>query len=508
MRKGVQLIAYADRLAGDIAGISSLLDNELAGLFSGVHILPFFHPVDGSDAGFDPIDHTRVDRRLGGWRQISELAADYCVMADLIVNHVSAESPQFADVRHQGRASQYWNLFLRKTDLFPDSEDESVIAEEVRRIYRPRPGRPFTTIRLDDGTQYDFWTTFSEKQLDINVEAPAGKAYLRSILEKFAAAGIREIRLDAAGYAIKRRGTSCFMLPETFDFIGALSAQACALGINTLVEIHSHYKTQIAIATQVDRVYDFALPPLVLHSLYTANAAALKRWLAIAPRNCVTVLDTHDGIGIIDIAREGELKGLLADGEVDELINKIHDKTADASRKASGHASSNLDVYQVNTTYYDALGRDDCDYLIARAIQFFAPGTPQVYYVGLLAGENDLDLVARTGVGRDINRHYYTSDEIREALKRPVVARLIDLILIRNRSDAFGGVFEIRQSPAHELVMRWDNGNAYAQLNVDLVKRQATIVYHQADASQRFVIDENSIAASGKQDGKALEALQ
>ena len=490
MRNAIQLMTYADRLGGNIAGVHSLLNNEFKDLFTGVHLLPFFDPIDGADAGFDPVDHTRVDPRLGDWKDIESLAGDYSVMADLIVNHVSADSPQFADVQQHGQSSRYWDLFLRKDDVFPESEPADQIAEEVGRIYRPRPGEPFTSVELDDGSQHAFWTTFSPQQLDINVEGSAGRAYLASILEQFAKAGVGEIRLDAAGYAIKRRGTPCFMLPETFEFIGALSEKAASLDIETLVEIHSYYQTQIAIASSVGRVYDFALPPLVLHSLYTSDAGALKRWLEISPRNCVTVLDTHDGIGIMDVARQGELEGLLADMEIDTLVESIHEKTGGASRRASGHAASNLDIYQVNSTYYDALGRSDTDYLIARAIQFFAPGTPQVYYVGLLAGENDMDLVEKTGVGRDINRHYYTPDEIREALERPVVRRLTALMRLRNSLTAFDGEFSIPKCPRGELVLRWDDHADYAELRVDLETRQATIDYSEAGESQQFELNE------------------
>lgn len=486
----MQLITYADRLGGDLAGLRSLLDNEFSGLFSGVHILPFFDPIDGADAGFDPVDHTRVDPRLGDWGDVAALAGSYSVMADLIVNHVSADSPQFADVRKHGPDSRFWKLFLRKRDVFPDTEPDEQIDEEIRRIYRPRPGAPFTTIELDDGSRREFWTTFSPKQLDINVECPAGKRYLASILQKFADAGVAEIRLDAAGYAIKRRGTPCFMLPETFEFIGGLSEQAAALGIRTLVEIHSYYQTQIAIANRVGRVYDFALPPLVLHTLYTSDATALRRWLEISPRNCVTVLDTHDGIGIMDVARQGELEGLLADAEIDNLVETIHEKTGGASRRASGHAASNLDIYQVNSTYYDALGRSDTDYLIARAIQFFAPGTPQVYYAGLLAGENDLDLVEKTGVGRDINRHHYTRDEIHQALARPVVNRLVDLVRLRNRLPALDGSFSIPACPDDQLRLRWDSGDQFAELQVELRERRAFIEYTEAGGSRRYPINE------------------
>ena len=147
---------------------------------------------------------------------------------------------------------------------------------ELLQIYRPRPGLPFTKMRLDDGTERLLWTTFTSEQVDIDVRSPQGRRYLDQILNQFQTAGIRSIRLDAAGYAIKKRGTSCFMIPETFEFIGELTRRAHARGIEVLVEIHSHYLDQIEIAKQVDWVYDFALPPLVLHTLYTRNSRHLK----------------------------------------------------------------------------------------------------------------------------------------------------------------------------------------------------------------------------------------
>lgn len=493
----MQLITYVDRFATDLKGLRKLLEEEFEGLFSGVHLLPFFDPIDGADAGFDPVDHTTVDSRLGSWGDVAALAEKWSIMADVIVNHVSAESPQFLDVLKHGRASRYWDLFLRKSDVFPPTFPSVCADSETSKIYRPRPGLPFTTVELDDNTRFDFWTTFSDRQLDINVETPTGQAYLDKVLTKLADAGVREIRLDAAGYAIKRRGTSCFMLPETYDFIGALSNRAAKLGIQTLVEIHSHYKTQIEIASRVGRVYDFALPPLVLHSLYTGCADALTRWLKIAPRNCVTVLDTHDGIGIVDVGRSGTEPGLLTDHEVDDLVESIHLKSNGASRLASGHAASNLDVYQVNSTFYDALGRSDPDYLIARAIQFFAPGTPQIYYVGLLAGKNDLKLMAETGVGRDINRHYYSRQEIREANGRPVVKRLKKLISLRNQLTAFNGTMSVSNSPDGELRLRWDHDNAWAQLHVEFQHHRATIDYAENGIQQRLEINQAWVDEAG-----------
>ena len=469
MKNQVQLITYVDRLGGGgLADLQALLDGPLRGVFGGVHLLPFFHPIDGADAGFDPIDHTQVDPRLGTWQDIKQLTGNVDVMGDVIVNHLSAHSPQFRDYLARGVASPYAGLFLTRDAVFPGGATEAQIAA----IYRPRPGRPFTEVTLADGGRQLLWTTFTSQQIDIDVHHPQGRAYLTRILQTFAANGIRMVRLDAVGYAIKRAGTSCFMLPETFEFIGEFAQQASAYGIEVLVEIHSYYRKQIEIAARVGWVYDFALPPLLLHALAFRTSARLQDWIRIRPNNALTVLDTHDGIGIIDIGadaadRAGRL-GLVPAEELDRLVEIIHERTGGESRRATGAAASNLDLYQVNCTFYDAMGRDDRAYLLARAIQFFLPGIPQVYYVGLLAGHNDMTLLARTGVGRDINRHYYNRAEVEDRLRTPVVAALLDLIRLRNSHPAFGGRFELEDSAADRLSLHWSKGAHFAQLDADL----------------------------------------
>jgi len=468
MKNQVQLIAYVDRLAGGgIAELRALLDGPLRGIFGGVHLLPFFFPIDGADAGFDPIDHTQVDPRLGTWQDIKQLSEHVDVMGDVIVNHVSADSPQFRDYLARGAASPYAGLFLTREAVFPQGASEAQLA----CIYRPRPGRPFTELALASGESQAFWTTFTPKQIDIDVHSAQGRAYLARILETFAANGIRMVRLDAVGYAIKRAGTSCFMLPETFEFIAAFARQARQLGIEVLVEIHSYYRKQIEIAERVDWVYDFALPPLLLHAQAFRTAASLKEWIRIRPRNALTVLDTHDGIGIIDIGadasdREGR-PGLVPPAELDELVEIIHRRTNGESRRATGAAASNLDLYQVNCTFFDAMGRDRRAYLLARAIQFFLPGVPQVYYVGLLAGHNDMALLKRTGVGRDINRHYYTRAEIDTRLADPTVSALLGLIRLRNAHPAFGGQFSLEDTDGARLAMTWRSGTHAIRLDAD-----------------------------------------
>ena len=312
---------------------------------------------------------------------------------------------------------------------------------------------------------------FTPQQIDIDVRHPQGAAYLERILQTFAANGIRMVRLDAVGYAIKKAGTSCFMIPETFEFIGEFSERARSLGLEVLVEVHSHYRKQIDIARHVDWVYDFALPPLLLHAFAFGTAKHLKEWIDVRPNNALTVLDTHDGIGIIDIGadrKDPEHKpGLVPPDELDRLVEVIHRNSGGSSRLATGAAASNLDLYQVNCTFYDALSRNDVNYLLARAVQFFLPGIPQVYYVGLLAGSNDTELLSRTGVGRDINRHYYHREEIDTALERSVVQQLCALIRLRNTHPAFNGQFSCSSASASQLRLRWEAGDEFAELDID-----------------------------------------
>lgn len=486
MTSGVQLLAYADRLGGaGLRGLRDLLVGPLADLFSGIHVLPFYYPIDGADAGFDPIDHLSVDGRLGNWEDVSALAEVVDVTADLIVNHISSESAQFLDYLHKGSASPYAGMFLTADKVF----ESGVTEGDVAKIYRPRPTSPFVVRMLGDGDEQRLWTTFTPKQIDIDVADPVAKSYLNDILLKLSAAGVTTVRLDAVGYAIKTAGTSCFMTEETYTFIDTIADWTRRLGMKALAEIHSHYHYQVEAAKHVDYVYDFALPPLILHTLFEHNTAALKEWFSICPRNAITVLDTHDGIGVMDVgpdALDERSAGLLAPEYIESMVNTIHQNSAGVSKQASQQDVGNLDLYQVNCTYYDAVGRDDRDYLLARLIQFFAPGTPQVYYVGLLAGENDTEQLSRTRWGRDVNRRFYSREEVDRQLERPVVKSLLGLIRFRNRCRAFDGSFELLESTDHELHIRRQLEGELVELKVDMVSRRFEVCHSKGTGEQRF----------------------
>ena len=471
MKDRVQLIAYVDRFGnGDLKSFNELLSSTLEGLFGCVHLLPFFYPIDGADTGFDPIDHTVIDARLGDWEDIRAIAAHTDLMADLIVNHISTESKQFEDYLLKGDQSEFAELFVLYDDVFPGGASGA----EILEIYRPRPLLPFSPKTLRDKSKRLLWTTFTPEQVDIDIQSETGRRYLGNIMETFSSNGIRALRLDAAGYTVKRRGTSCFMLPETMNLIGDLAEEAKSRGMEVLVEVHSHYSTQVELARHVEWVYDFALAPLILHTFFSGSTRAIRRWYSICPHNCISVLDTHDGIGVIDVSAgedESGQKGLLSSAEVEQLVETVHRNSGGVSREATGDGKSNLDSYQVNCTYYDALGRKDDDYLLARLIQFFGPGIPQIYYVGLMAGENDVPALRRTGSGREVNRGRYTPEAIRRQTKTPVVAALMGMIRFRNAHPAFGGRFIVEESSDRELAIRREKAEHWIELRIDMSRK-------------------------------------
>ena len=463
---GVQLIAYADRLGGSLAGLGRVLDGPLAGAFGGVHVLPFYSPYDGADAGFDPDDHLAVDPRLGGWDDVAALARGREVVADLIVNHVSDRSAAFRDAVASGEPG----VLLTFDRVFP----RGATADDLLAITRPRPNLPFTRAVLG-GRPRLLWTTFTPHQVDLDVHAPAARAYLSAVLRRLAGCGVTTVRLDAVGYTVKTAGTSCFLTPETYRFVDELVAEARGLGLAVLAEVHAPQRVAAGAAAHVDRVYDFTLGPLVLHAVLTGDAGPLQAWWATRPANTVTVLDTHDGLGMLDAA------GLLTPAQLEALVDRIRvgsGGTSVTSRVPDG-------IYQVSCTLHDALGRDDRAFLLARLLQLFTPGLPQVYYVGLLAGHNVP--VAPGGDARETHRRRYTVEEVDAAVRQPVVATLVELIRLRRTHPAFGGTFSVSDADG-ELVLAWRDGGAAAVLRVALAPGSWSATF-SADGTSRTVTD-------------------
>jgi len=459
MKNRIMLITYADSLGGNLEALHRTLNRYFSGLIGSVHILPFF-PSSG-DRGFAPLCYDRVDPAFGSFDDVRALGRDYRLMFDFMVNHISSESRYYQDYLQHGNASPYRDFFIRYSDFWERGEPTR---EQLGKIYKRKPRSPFVEASLADGTVEKIWCTFGNDQIDLDVRKLATRAFIRDTLTSMCEKGASLIRLDAFAYTVKKAGTSCFFVePEIWELLAWLQSIVSPFGVEILPEIHEHYTIQFKLAEHGYWVYDFALPVLLLHALSAHDGQYLKHWLERSPKKQFTTLDTHDGIGIVDV------KDLLPDHAIELTKNRIFEKGANVKKIYNSAEYNNLDIYQMNTTYYSALGNHDAMYLAARAVQFFARGIPQVYYVGLLAGQNDVQLMEKTKNGRDINRHLYTEEEIGREVKRPVVAALMDLMRLRNSHQAFAveGELEASLSRPDRLRIRRSYCGEWATLDVD-----------------------------------------
>ena len=475
IKNQVQLITYPDSLGGNLQTLNELLLKHFADVFpGGVHILPPF-PSSG-DRGFAPLTYEEIDPAFGTWEDIRRIGERFGILIDLMVNHISRRSPYFQDFLKKGRRSQYADLFITLDKIWPGGNPPP---EDVARIFLRKPDNPFSTIVIEEtGEEERIWTTFGKKdwaeQIDLDVRSATTRRLLTEYLTFFRRQSVKIVRLDAIGYVIKKPGTSCFMVePEIYEFVDWLVEVAGSLGLELLPEVHDHYSVQIRLAEHGYWVYDFVLPLLTLYSLLNGTGGKLRDYLRICPRRQFTTLDCHDGIPV-----QPDLVGLLTMAEAKKVVDICIQRGANLNRILSAHKTpDDFDAHQINCTYYSALGAGDDAYLAARAIQFFAPGVPQVYYVGLLAGENDQQAAQETGEGRAINRHNYSVAEVEQALQKPAVQRLLRLIRFRNEYPAFDGDFKVLEAAENELALEWQKDGRVCRLRVDLQRPETAIVY-------------------------------
>jgi len=470
------LITYSDSMGNNLKDLTGILEQYFSKAVGGIHILPFF-PSSG-DRGFAPMDYHEVDPVFGEWSDIEQLAARYYLMFDYMINHISAQSMYYKDFLANKDDSVYKDLFIRYKDFWENGEPTQ---EEVDVIYKRKPRAPYVDAHFADGSTEKVWCTFDEEQIDINCKSSTAKEFIKDNLITLCKHGAAMIRLDAFAYATKKAGTSCFFIePEVWEFLHACEEIVQPYQVELLPEIHEHYTMQQRIADKDYYVYDFALPMLMINAIYYGNTEYLKHWLTICPRKQFTTLDTHDGIGVVDV------KNLLPDEEIEKTKEDIFKCGANVKKIYNTAAYNNLDIYQVNCSYYSALGDDDESYLLARAVQFFAPGIPQVYYVGLLAGKNDLELLEETKVGRNINRHYYSVEEISQEVERPVVKRLLQLMEFRNSHPAFDGTFELKESSGHELWIVRTSHEHRVELRADFLLKKINIYYSENGSMKKL----------------------
>ncbi len=439
------LIAYPDQFKGQQSSrLQDLVDvvaRHLESIVTGVHILPF-HPST-SDGGFAVADYASVDPAVGDWADIAEIGARHELMADAVVNHTSAAHPWFTGFLDGDPTYRGW---YRRT----------APGDDLSSVVRPRTTSVVTSFDRPDGTSMGVWTTFSADQVDLDMEEPAVMVALVDVLCRYLEHGARAVRLDAIAYLVKRPGTPCIHLPETHEIVSFWRSALADVRPDVLVVTetnvpHVENLSYLGDGTvpEADVVYQFTLPPLVLHTLVTGDPSALVAW---APRAATGLpgtttfafLASHDGIGVRPI------EGLVTPEEVERLADAVVSTGGMVNRY---HRADGVDApYELATTWFSAMqfdapfGIDDralARHLAAHAIILALPGMPLLYTHSLFASPNDVDTPARTGHARDLNRARLSVTDLDAELADPRsrARRCLDgmtaLVAARRRSPAF-----------------------------------------------------------------------
>jgi sucrose phosphorylase len=482
------LNVYPDSVGGTLGEAVEILRKfGLSEAFGGVYILPSLFHSD-LDRGFSVIDYS-IDETLASVDDIDSIKnMGLFLKLDFVLNHASVLSPQFQDILINGEASEYrdffidWNAFWEGAGEMTPAGYIEPRTELIQGMHFRKPGLPLLPVRFPDGRSVPFWNTFYQEvrpdetderrrylgQMDLNVKSEKVWDFYRETLARLAEYGAALIRLDAFAYASKDVGARNFMNePGTFNILSRLRGIADEYGLTLLPEIHARYEEKVhqRLSEMGYLTYDFFLPGLILHAIESGTNRNLIRWInEIQSKGIRTVnmLGCHDGIPLLD------LKGLLSDDEIEKVISTVVSR---GGLIKDLHGQQNV-YYQVNSTYYSALGEDDSKMLLARAIQLFMPGIPQVWYLDLFAGTNDLAAVGKAGSAghKEINRTNLTLTQIENAMTRDVVGRQVEMLKWRKACPAFGGgaVFTIIDSNEYGLRLRWNNDGNMAELRADL----------------------------------------
>lgn len=471
----IMLITYPDSIGGNLVTLRNVLKEYFEDAVGGIHILPFF-PSSG-DRGFSPITYETVEPAFGDWADIKKLSETYYLMCDVMVNHVSKRSKEFLDYLEKGEASPFADMFLNYEQFWGEGRPDE---RDMHLLYRRKDGEPYQSFVRADGKTVKLWCTFTNEQIDLDLRTETAKQYLRDNFNHLALNGISIIRLDALGYVVKKLDTSCFMVePDIWNVIDEITGMAGDRAW-LLPEIHDTWETAKKLEEHQVWSYDFVLPFLMLHAIYTGDTKKLAGWLEAAPRTQFTVLDTHDGIGVYDAY------DWVNEEEAAALIERIEDRLSYQFKPLNPEKKRFKKAYQLYTTYFSALHENEQAYLLARAVQFFAPGIPQVYYVGMLAGENDYAALEQSEDHRSINRHNYTMEEIRACAQKGVVKKLRSLMQFRNTFGAFDGDLEVTVPSEGVLIMRRTANDKWAELICNFAALDFSICYMEQGTTQRL----------------------
>lgn len=490
---GPMLNAYPDSLGGTLSdAVAFLQEKEVKGAFSSFYILPSLFNTD-LDRGFSVIDYgiNGVIAKEEDLEALQSMGID--LKLDFILNHLSVQSPQFQDLVEKGDASAYKDFFIDWNKFWEgcgDLDEEGVLVprqEYIKDMFFRKPGLPVLVVEFADGTKRPYWNTFYQQvdvdetgkkhylgQMDLNIKSPQVLDFYQQTLAALAGYGAKIVRLDAFAYAPKEVGAKNFLNdPGTWDFLQQITDMAQPYGVALLPEIHASYEegTYKIIAQKGYMVYDFFLPGLVLDAFEQKSGEKLAAWaneILQSGMKTVNMLGCHDGIPVLD------LKGLLPEERIQSLIDTLVKRGGFVKDL---HGAKNV-YYQVNATYYSALGEDDRRMLLARALQLFMPGKPQVWYLDLFAGKNDYAAMERAGAGghKEINRTNLSKEAMAAALEKPVVQRQLELLKLRADCPVFqeGAAITVK-AEGSALTMAWEKGGQIAALKADLADASFTL---------------------------------
>jgi glycosidase len=441
--RDIILITYPDQVTeSDKMPLGSLADfceDHLAGLISAIHILPFY--PSSSDDGFSVVDYRQVDPRLGTWRDISLIGQKFRLMFDAVINHTSVQSAWFKGFLQDD--PKYRDFFIC-IDGDPD----------LSKVVRPRALPLLTPFNTPSGTR-QVWTTFSDDQADLNYHDPDVLLEIIDTILSYVAHGAKFIRLDAIAYLWKEIGTPCIHLPQTHLVIQIIHAvlDQVAPYVLLITETNVPHEENVSYfgdgSNEAQLVYNFALPPLVLHTLLTENAHPLSSWVSdlVLPSNKVTFfnfLASHDGIGI------NPVRGILSEMEIDTLLSHTIACGGLVSYKQNADGSNT--PYELNINYFDALKdpeRGEADdkqvdrFIASQALMLSLTGIPGIYFHSLFGSRGWLEGVEQTGRNRTINRQKFLRADLERELNNPaslrsqIFNRYARLLRARGASSAF-----------------------------------------------------------------------
>lgn len=438
----ILLITYGDSVqdSGEkpLHTLKRFLDDCLKGTVNAVHVLPFF-PYS-SDDGFSVMDYRQVNESLGDWDDIRSIASGYKLMADLVINHMSARSRWFENFRRREEPGK---------DYFFEADPTLDISEVVR----PRTSPLLVPFQTDDGERH-VWCTFSEDQVDLNFANPQVLIEFVQIIRFYLEQGVRIFRLDAVAYLWKEPGTSCIHLQQTHELIKILRllvehhTRDAVLITETNVPNRENL-TYFGNANEAHVIYNFSLPPLLINTLISGNSRHLKTWLMSMPpaqmgTTYLNFIASHDGVGM------RPTDGLLTDDEKQAMISCMETFGGKVSYRRLGNGDSQ--PYEINISLWDALkgteenGPDQWQlqrFLCAHTIMLALEGIPAFYIHSLLGTGNDHARMEHTGRLRSINRGQWQIDALETELENPlshhskVFTELSRLIHIRRHQPAF-----------------------------------------------------------------------